>query len=305
MHEHSRIEKDFKCHSPYESVDGEYCTFEQRRLVISMIITGLTMVIELVGGLLSGSLALLSDAGHMFSHLFALGISYIAILLACRPPTESQSFGFYRTEILAALANGFTLLLITAWIVYEAWQRLKNPVHIAGVEMFIVAAIGLAVNAVTAVLLKDASHRDINIRGAFVHVLGDLGSSVGVVLAAVTVWLTGWTAIDAIVSVLIAIVILYWSLKLLWDAARILLQSTPKHLRHDEIEMALKNEITEIKSVHHIHVWELTSHMYIMTAHIEVNDMSLSNVDSLRKHAQNILAEKFGIRHADLQFETP
>lgn len=302
---HNHAPKEFQCTDPRTGgADSAYCALEQRRLIISIVITGLTMVLEVAGGIWSGSLALLSDAGHMFSHLFALTLSYFAILIACRPPTEAQSFGFYRAEILAALANGFSLIIIVAWILYEAWERLNNPAMVSGTHMLVIAAIGLIVNAITALLLKDASHHDINIRGAFIHVLGDLGSSVGVVLAAIVISWTGWTPLDPIVSVLIALVILYWSVKLLWDAARILLQSTPKHLSHEKIAGALKEEISEIQSVHHIHVWELTSKMYIMTAHVEVADMMLGEVTALRSRAQEALARRFHITHADLQFET-
>lgn len=304
MHDHSHTHKKFRCHDPKAVPDVTYCAFEQRRLVISIVITGLTMLLEIAGGVWSNSLALLSDAGHMFSHLFALGVSYFAILLACRAPTEAQSFGFYRAEILAALVNGFSLLIIVAWIVYEAWERLKNPATVSSSHMFLVAMIGLIVNVVTALLLKDASHRDINIRGAFIHVLGDLGSSVGVVIAAAVIYFTGFTPLDPMISVLIAVVILYWSAKLLRDAARILLQSTPKHLSHEKIAETVVKEIPEIKSVHHIHVWELTSRMYIMTAHIEVEDMRLSDVSAIRVRAQEVLARNFCITHADLQFET-
>lgn len=169
--------------------------------------------------------------------------------------------------------------------------------------MFIIAIIGLVVNVITALLLHDASHHDINIRGAFIHVLGDLGSSVGVILAAIAIWLTGWTPIDPIVSALIAVVILWWSLKLMWDAARILLQSTPKHLSHQDVSHALVEHIEEIRGVHHIHIWELTSKMYVMTAHIVVDDMPLTTVESIRERALGLLAARFGIHHGDLQFE--
>ena len=303
MHRHEEKPKELICHARPTPPDAAYCALEQRRLIIAMVITGATMILEVIGGLLSGSLALLSDAGHMFSHLFALGISYVAILLACRPPTEAQSYGFYRAEILAALTNGLTLLVIVTWILYEAWERLHHPSPISSGQMFIVAAIGLVVNAITALLLREASHRDINIRGAFIHVLGDMGSSVGVVIGAVLIWLTGWTPIDPIISVLIALVILYWSAKLLWDAVRILLQSTPRELSHNAIAQALVENIAEIRGVHHIHVWELTTRMYVMTAHAEVDDLRLSQTEKIRERAQALLAERFCITHANIQFE--
>lgn len=304
MHNHEHPSKDFQCHDDALPPGNVYCALEQRRLIISIVITGVTMVVEIVGGVWSGSLALISDAGHMFSHLFALGLSYCAILLACRPPTEAQSFGFYRAEILAALANGLALLIIVAWIFYEAWGRIKNPTLVSGMHMLTIASIGLVVNAVTACLLYGVSHHDINIRGAFIHVLGDLGSSVGVVVAAIVISKTGWATLDPIVSVIIAIVILYWSLNLLWDAVRILLQSTPRHLSPDKIAGALVDGIPEIHDVHHIHVWELTSKMYVLTAHVEVADMPLSSVDAIRVRAMGLLAKKFAITHANLEFET-
>lgn len=303
MHQHSHTDKKFRCHDGTSTQDTQYCALEQRRLIISLIITGLTMILEIIGGIWSGSLALLSDAGHMFSHLFALGISYTAIMLACRPPTETQSFGFYRAEILAAFANGLTLLIIAAWILYESWERFVHPVNISSSHMLIIAVIGLVVNAVTALLLKDASHHDINIRGAFIHVLGDLGSSFGVVLAAIVITYTGFSSIDPIVSTLIALVIVWWSAGLLRDAVRILLQSTPKHLRHEKVISELKSSIPEIKDVHHIHIWELTSKMYVMTAHIQIEDMPLSEAELIRERANEVLARKFGITHSNLEFE--
>lgn len=300
-HKHD-IKKEFQCQVPV-APDAAYCALEQRRLIISIIITGITMILEVVGGIWSNSLALLSDAGHMFSHLFALGVSYVAILLACKPPTESQSFGFYRAEILAALANGVSLLIIVIWILYEAWQRLHKLETISGAPMFIIATIGLVVNAITALLLREASHRDLNIRGAFIHVIGDLGSSVGVVAAAVLIWYFGWTPLDPIVSAAIALIIAYWAAKLLWEAVRILLQSTPRHLSHDRIASALKEEMPEIHDIHHIHVWELTSKMYVLTAHVEVDDMPLSQIEKIRQRAMELLAHRFCITHASIEFE--
>lgn len=303
MHEHTHRSKDFQCHDPATPPTAAYCALEQRRLIIAIVITGLTMLLEIAGGIWSNSLALLSDAGHMFSHLFALLVAYVAILIACRPPNEAQSFGYYRAEILAALVNGFSLILIVGWILYEAWERFRNPSAVRGMHMFVIAAIGLAVNAITALLLRDASHHDLNIRSAFIHVLGDLGSSVGVVVAAVFISISGWTIIDPIVSALIAIVILYWSGQLLWDAARILLQSTPKHLKPDRIAASLAEGVAGVRGVHHIHVWELTSRMYVMTAHIEVDDMLLSESEAIRTKALDLLACQFGITHANLEFE--
>ena len=302
MRDHDKKTRPFPCGEKISS--AARCSLERRRLTMAMAITGATMLLEIAGGLWSNSLALLSDAGHMFSHLFALGVSYCAILLSCRTPTEAQSFGFYRAEILAAIVNGISLLVIVAWILYEAWGRLAEPSPVRGAHMFVVATIGLAVNGITALILRDASKNDLNIRSAFIHVIGDLGSSVGVVGAALVISFTGWTAIDPIVSGIIALVILTWSVKLLWDAARILLQSTPRHMNPGRIASALVDGIAEIRGVHHVHVWELTSGMYVMTAHVEVDDMPLSQAEQIRERALELLSSSFEIRHANLQFES-
>lgn len=293
--------KPFQCHATTPGPAA--CAHEQRRLIISIAITAITMLFEIAGGLLTGSLALLSDAGHMFSHLFALGVAYAAILLACRPPTEAQSFGFYRAEILAALANGLTLVVIAVWILVAAWKRLHHPEAVSAPQMLLVAFVGLAVNAVTALLLRDGAHHDLNLRGAFLHVLGDLGSSVGVVAAGIVIWFSGWTPADPIISALIALVILFWAGGLLRDAVRVLLQSTPRHLSHDRIIRELLEAVPAIRGVHHLHVWEMTSKMYVLTAHIEVEDMPLSRAAAIREKTMRTLAERFAILHASLELE--
>lgn len=304
MHSHSHNPKEFQCRFPMKPPSAAYCSLEQRRLIIAIGVNVAMMLIEFAGGWWSNSLALMSDAGHMLSDVFALGISYCAILLACKSPTESQSFGFYRAEILATLANGLTLIVVVVWILYEAWGRLQHPGAISGPRMLGIAAAGLIVNAITAYVLHDASHHNINVRSAFIHVLGDLGSSVGVVGAALVIWWTGWTPLDPILSALIAVVILWWSMKLLWEAVRILLQSTPRHLSQDRLRDALIEEVQEIRDVHHIHIWELTSHMYVLTAHVVIDDMQLSAVTDIRERACEVLARRFCITHADIQFET-
>ena len=275
----------------------------RKRLLIAMVITALTMLVEAVGGWLSGSLALISDAGHMFSHLFALSISYIALLIASKPADEVQSYGFYRAEILAALANGLTLIVIVLWIIYSAYTRFRNPIAVSSNQMLIIAVIGLVVNAVTAMLLKSSADQNLNIKSAFLHVLGDLGSSFGVVIAAVIIKLTGWNMIDPIVSVIIALVIGWWSLGLLRKAVHILLQSTPPGLSHEKIISVLVDDIPEVHGVHHIHIWELTTDIHVMTAHLEVEDMPISRAADVRLKAEEILRKRFGIRDANLQCE--
>ncbi|MBI4212252.1 MAG: cation transporter [Deltaproteobacteria bacterium] len=307
MHDFHRHTEDGKRHIECLAI-GERTLdplgkLKQRRFLIAIIITAVTMILEAFGGWWTGSLALVSDAGHMLTHLFALGLSYGAVVLSMKPATEARSFGWYRAEILAALVNGFTVLFIVVWIGHEAYHRFLSPENIQSTPMFIIAIIGLVVNIATAVILKDITHDDINAKSAFIHVLSDLLSSVGVIIAAIIILSTGWTAADPIASVLIAVAIAYWALGLIKDAINVLLQSTPKGISHEDIQQTLIAGIPEICDVHHIHVWELTKNLYVMTAHIDLNDMPLSEADNIRHRAQGILHDRFHITHADLQLQ--
>lgn len=304
FHHHTEDGKrHVECIAVGERTDDPVAHMKKQRFLISIAITAMTMILEALGGWWTGSLALISDAGHMFTHLFALTISYTAVILSMKPATEERSFGLYRAEILAALVNGMTILLIVFWIIYEAYKRFITPEAIQSTPMFVIAVIGLVVNGVTALILHRIVEDDINAKGAFLHVLSDLGSSVGVVIAALIIHFTGWTAADPIASVLIALVIAYWSFGLIRDAVHVLLQSTPKNLSPETIRKTLIQKIPEIQNVHHIHIWELTKNMYVMTAHLDLADMPLSVADSLRHRAQDILHDRFHITHADLQLQ--
>src|SRR4030042_2414728 len=205
--QHTRQEHD---NHPHENHRHDFRSYERKRLLITIILTGTMMVGEVLGGIFTGSLALISDAGHMLTHAFALLVSFLAILYACRPATNDKSFGFYRAEILAALLNGITLLIITGFILWEAYKRILNPRPIAGREMIIIGVIGLLVNIVTALLLWKVSKSSLNVRSAFIHMLGDTGSSVGVVIGAIIIYFTDFYIIDSIFSIVIAILILIW-----------------------------------------------------------------------------------------------
>ena len=208
---------------------------EGARLKLVLIITVLFMIAEVVGGLLSGSLALLADSGHMFTDVAALALSLFAMRIAQRPPNTKRTFGYVRLEILAALVNGATLLLIAGLIVLEAWQRLRDPVAIDGTIMLGVATLGLGVNIIGASLLHSHAHDNLNVRGAYLHVLGDLLGSVGAIAAGVIVLTTGWTPADAIISAMIALLILFSAWKLMREATHVLLESVPAHIDMDRI----------------------------------------------------------------------
>jgi len=285
------------------NANQEYRPEEKKRLLWCIGITGFMMVAEILGGLWTGSLALLSDAGHMFSHLFSLFVSYGAIWLVTRGPDEQRSFGFYRAEILAALFNGITLIVIVIAIFYAAIQRFFNPSEIATTEMMWIAIAGLIVNLTTAWILKKVSQEDINVRSAFLHMLGDTASSVGVIVVAWMIQKTGKTWLDPVASILIAIVIAIWSIGLIRDSIHILLEAAPKHLSSNEICKVLRETIPQILEVHHVHIWTLTSGICSLTAHIVLEDLPLRKTEEIRTSINKLLSERFQICHTNLQFE--
>ena len=295
-HDHTHVVDAASCYRP--GVRG--------RLLASIVITGAMMVVELVGGLLSNSLALVSDAGHMFTHFFALALSLSAIVVACRPSTDVRTYGFYRAEILAAFVNGLVLMGATLYIVYEAVVRFLAPRPVATTEMLWVAAAGLAVNMVSAGLLWKVGHEDINVRSAFMHMMGDLLSSVAVVGGAVAIRYTGWSQIDPALGVLISVLIGIWSWRLLRDSANVLLEAVPRHLHGEDLPAAMCAGFPEVLGVHDVHVWEITTSMYAMTAHVAVAaNTPVSGLEELRERLHRFVAERFRIGHAIFQFEGP
>lgn len=276
---------------------------ERKCLMLAMVLTGSMMLVELAGGIYTNSLALISDAGHMFTHFLALIVSFLAIYFASRPVSKEKSFGLYRLEILAALFNGATIILITVYLFYKAYQRLLHPVEIATREMFIIAVAGLLVNLLSAIILSRASREDINVRSAFLHMIGDTFSSVGVVVGAVLIYRTGYLIIDPILSFFIALVILIWGITLVIDSIHILLESAPKHIVVDELVKGLIAEVKEIRDIDDIHVWQITSGMYSLTANIVVKDCKLSEVEKVRKKINKFLDNNYHITHTTVQFE--
>ncbi len=261
---------------------------------------------EVIGGIITNSLALISDAGHMLTHLFALLVSLFALFFASRPPTEKKTYGFYRLEILAALFNGVTLFMISVWIFYEAYRRFMHPETISSGKMFIVATVGLIANVACAFILKGGGDEhghghSLNVRAAFLHMLGDTLSSVGVIIGAGIIYYTNWFVIDPIISVMICVLILIWSYKLVIESVDVLLEATPKEINIDEVITSLK-QITGIDNAHDIHIWTITSGMYSMSGHIDTKDMLISETAKLSKEINRILSEKFKIGHTVIQF---
>ena len=292
-----------ECCSTEQNQNNSYRAKEQSRLFIAMIITGVTMFFEFFGGLWTNSLALLSDSAHMFSHPFSLGISYLAIWFAMKTPDESRSYGFYRAEILAALFNGFTLVLIVIGITYDALWRFFHPKPVDILPMLLIAIIGLVVNLATAMTLKSGSEKDLNVKSAFFHTLSDTISSVGIIIAGILIHTTGKVWLDPLASLLIALMIFIWGFGLIKEAIHILLESKPKHLSTEKIVTTIKKEIPEVLDIHHIHIWELASQLCALTAHVAVADITLSQSDRLREKMNGLLKQHFHITHTNLQFE--
>ncbi|MDM7916922.1 MAG: cation diffusion facilitator family transporter [Candidatus Eisenbacteria bacterium] len=272
------------------------------RLRTVLLLTGGFLFVEFAGGLLSNSLALLSDAGHMLSDVAALGLALAAMSQLQRPPDPKRSFGYQRLEIVVALANGLLLLAAAAVIAYEAYRRIERPPHVEGPMMLAVAIAGLAVNVIALLLLRDPSRGSLGVRGAFLHVLGDAMGSVGAIVAGVVIARTGWTRIDAIVSFLIAALILVSSIHLLRESIHILLEGVPRHIRLPEVERALC-EVEGVTGIHDLHVWRIGSHFDTLTVHLVVEN--LKDWSSRREAARRLLNDQFGIEHCTIEVEGP
>lgn len=272
---------------------------ESRRLKIVIGITGAFMVAEIVGGIVSGSLALLADAGHMFTDVGALALSLVAMRLAQRPPSPEKTYGYVRLEILAALVNGATLLIISGFIVWEAWQRLLQPPDVDGPVMLAVATAGLCVNVAGALLLHSHAHENLNLRGAYLHVLGDLLGSVGAISAGLVILFTGWVPADAIVSVLIALLILISAWRLVREATDVLLEAAPAHIDVEEVLEDL-GDIRGLHDVHDLHVWTLTSGFVALSGHGVIDDPRQQRrvLDEISRRL-----EEHGIEHVTFQLE--
>jgi cobalt-zinc-cadmium efflux system protein len=274
----------------------------QRRLLVALSITGLMTIVELAGGLISNSLALIGDAGHMFTDTLALGLSFYALNLAKRPANQTKTYGYYRAEILAALTNGVILVLVSGYIFYEAYHRFVEPPEVRGGLMLIVAAIGLVANVVGISVLRSGRSRNLNVKGAFLHMWSDTLSSVGVIAAGAIILLTGRTIADPIISIIIGILILRGAGGLVWESVNILLEAVPKHLDVSQINNAVR-KIKGVKDVHDVHLWAITSGMYAMSCHLLIEDQMVSNCTQIVGEVNRTLSQEFGISHSTVQLE--
>jgi cobalt-zinc-cadmium efflux system protein len=272
---------------------------QRRKMRWVLGITAGFMVAEVVGGLLSNSLALLADAGHMFTDVGALGLSLVAMRLAQRPPSPRKTYGYVRLEILAALINGAALLFIALLILKEAWERFRLPPEVDGPLMLTVASVGLGVTLTGAFLLHSHAHENLNIRGAYLHILGDLLGSVGAITAGLLVVTTGWMMADPIISVVIASLILVGAWRLVREAADVLLEAAPRGLDVEGLVEELR-EIPGLEELHDIHVWTLTSGFVAMSGHGVIDDLTMhrSILDEINRRLN-----RHRISHVTFQLE--
>ncbi|MCD4758411.1 MAG: cation diffusion facilitator family transporter [Arcobacteraceae bacterium] len=273
---------------------------DKKVLKIALSITFITMLAEFFYGFLSHSLALISDAIHMFTHSFALIISLVAIIIASKEAPLSKTFGYYRAEVLAAFINGITIVLSILWILYEAVDRFLNPQTIDVKTAMIVAVIGLVVNIITGFILMQGDNNNINLKSAFVHMLSDALSSVAIIIGYIVISFTNWYFIDVILAVLVAFVIGRWAVDVLKHSVNTLMESSPIDI--EEVKQYIEQH-KEVMELHDVHIWEITQDMYNMTAHVKIDKSSLENYEQLLQQINSELKEKFKIVHTTFQFE--
>ncbi len=273
----------------------------ERRIFWAAILTGSFMLAELFGGLISGSLALLADAGHMLTDFASLALAWFAFRLSRRPADWKRTFGFDRFQVLVAFINGVALVFVALWIFFEAADRLMSPIHVLGGPVVAIAGIGLFVNLGAFWLLHGADRDNLNVQGAMFHVVGDLLGSVAALAAGAVILVTGWTPIDPILSVLVGLLILRSAGALVRDAGHILLEGAPRGVDTREIGADLTAEIAAVEGVHHIHAWSITQERRMITLHARIADGMPAEAATAAIKAR--LRDRFGLSHATVEVE--
>ena len=276
----------------------------QGKFRFAILFTSLVFVAEVIGGILSNSLALLSDAAHVLSDCFSLFISWLAIYLSLRPATNSRTYGYHRTEVFAAFINGVSLLVIAGWIFYQAIHRFMTPEPIKAREMLIVAIIGFVANMVIVWKFHGESHHNLNVRSAVLHVIGDALSSVAVIVGGVVIYWKGedWFLIDPILSCLIGVIILIGAYRVTKESVHILLEGTPKHADAQTVATHLCG-LASVKDVHDMHIWSLCSNYYALSAHVLMETEASQTSHEIRQQINHELKTHFGIFHTTIQIE--
>ena len=285
-------------HKPSHAADRT--AQNKRRIIWVLVLTSSYLVAEVVGGILTQSLALLADAGHMLTDVAGLGFALIGMKLAERPATPERTYGYHRAEILAALANSVLLIGISFYVLYEAYERFRDPPKVSSQGMLVIAVLGLIVNIVGMIILKKGSKESLNLKGAYFEVLSDALTSVGVIVAAIIMWTTGWNYADPIISAGIGLFILPRTWTLLKEAVGILLEGTPAHINLAAVRESI-SKIDGVIGVHDLHVWTLTSGVTALSVHVVLPDCNIHN--KVLNAVHQCVASEFGIQHATVQLE--
>ncbi len=285
-------------HPNTDSTDGKNLT----RVMIALVLTGTFMVVEVVGGIISGSLALLADAGHMLTDTMALALAAMAFHVSKRPPDGRLTYGYQRFQILAAFVNGISLLAIVGWILFEALRRFINPRDILGETMLVIAAAGLLINLVSFTVLHTGDKENLNIRGAALHVAGDLLGSVAAIVAAIVIIYTGWTPIDPILSVAVAFLILKSAWALVKRSGHVLLEGAPDWLNVETMQEQIVAAVPGVAGIHHVHVWGLTPQQLMLTMHLTLSEPVESQSRVVRS-VKSFLKSEYGVGHSTIEVE--
>ncbi len=272
------------------------------KLKTAIALTAVTLAAEVSGGLWTNSLALLSDAAHVFLDLFALLLSLAAVKLAALPTSERHTFGFHRSEVFASFVNGLTVLLMALGILYGAWGRSVDPQEVKSLPMLIIAVVGLVMNLLAAKALHSHSHDDLNVKSAFLHVIGDAAASVGVIVGGIIMYYTGWYQVDALISVGIGLLILTGAGRVLRDSVHILMEGTPRGLELQEVADTIRT-VEGVQAVHHLNIWTVCSHILSLSVHVDIDTASENRRVAILHSIEHLLAERFNITHTTIQME--
>ena len=278
--------------------NSESRSLQQKNLRRVLLLTGVFMVVEVIAGFFTGSLALLADAGHMLTDVAALSLSAFAMWMAGKPSTPENTYGYHRAEILAAVVNAVVLLLLATWILYEAYDRFGAPIQVLGIPMLLVGLIGLVVNLASLKLLDGHADESLNLRSAYLEVVSDAISSLGVILGGAIILTTGWVLIDPLLSVGISFFIVWRTWALLSQAVHVLMEGVPAGVDAREVGRAMA-DVPGVKGIHDLHIWTITSGLDALSSHVVVPVGE--DRDAVLQHLQQLLAEQFGIEHVTLQ----
>jgi cobalt-zinc-cadmium efflux system protein len=289
-------------HSHTHSHFGDIAKQTTSRLALSLFLTLTFVFVEVIAGFIGNSLALLTDAVHNLTDVIALGLSWYAIRLTSQPANARKTYGYHRAGILVALLNSTTLVMISLGIFYEAWQRFMNPPEVQSGVLITVGILAVMINLATALLVRKGSEHDLNVRSAFIHLMGDVFSTIGAVIAGVIIYFTGANWLDPFVSVLIGFLILYNAWGILRDSVNILLEATPRDIDVSKLVQDVM-EIQGVLGVHDLHIWSIAQNLRTMSAHILTEDLSISAGADIQRHINEVVFHRYNIAHATLQLE--